>query len=284
MACYSRNMENSWKQDLQQHIDICTVEAVATCTFTRPKDEDAVRTMLSVLTEVESKNDIEPRLFYNGAFVTPQQHLQNLLVQLEGDIYPIVLRNAPFAAIREVMCYAEYIALLRYGTTTPSSSSGNLLRLLSHFSFGRFARDYHQYAEHLTQLYRHDLVHLTSPRIKIIPTLIQGRPYMTVAGFSIESSCLEGSHVEVCSSMRNERFRANLNHLRLTGDTKVTIHIHVQSLYFDLVHNIQDWISEMSQSKPENERFSKNFLATSVKTSVKLYNKPPIDQSANKHF
>lgn len=274
-------MENDWQTQLHEFRDAQINTSLLTLEPLAEEDRGRIKIMLELLSEIGSTDTGEPLLTFNDKQVTPRDHIGNLVDQLRGDIYPILERNAPFASLRNIMCYAEYAALLRYGTAGARSESGNLNRLFGHFSYGRFERDYRRYASYLIQLYRHDLVHLTAPRMKVIQTTIRGTTGISVAGFSIDSSCIHGDYDALCSQMKQESFRSGLAHLRLDA---TNIHIHAQSLYFDLIHFLTDWQGELSHSDLENRSFAENFIAATLRSAVKVFDKPPIDQGANKHI
>lgn len=275
-------MENIWQDRLRVFIDSNIENSLSSLTVVDQKDTDRIRGLLQIMTEIRSANDTEPLLKYNDKFVTPREHLVNLLDQLKGDIYPILQKqNAPFTALRNIMCFAEYIALLKFGTLGQKSEQGNLPRLFGHFSYGRFEKNYREYSPYLIQLYRHDLIHLTSPRQKIIYTTINNITGLSITGFYIDSTCPNNDYDELCSLMRNESNRSGLKHLRLRATEIV---IHVQSLYFDLVLFIKDYISELAHNADMNEKFAQIHIKTTIRSALKVYDNPPINQDDNKHI
>jgi len=286
-----------WRQKLDNFVNETIKECLEKILDLPEKDKKQIEKKLIELAEIKDANQIEPILKYNNKFVTPREHLQDLIDQLRGDVFPLINPNvtgsgAPFTVLRNIFCYMEYIALLRFGRKR-NSESGNLEKLLDCFGPEDIQSRYRVYKKYLIQLYRHDLVHLTSPRMKIIQIKDNNKNQIDFAGFFMVADIIGpdkdqkklqifGDFDQACSLMRSSEFRKNsFIHLRLA---RSTITINTISMFFDLINYIKDYQASLAKEEELNRNFAENLIKANLNSAVKLVKELPIDISKNKQI
>jgi hypothetical protein len=286
-----------WQKKLEEHINKTIEECFKKITDFADKEKEYIKEKMLELSEVQDANNTEPTIKYNNKFITPREHLQDLIDQLHGDIFPLLkvpevtAGGAPFTVLRNIFCYMEYVALLRFGKKR-NSESGNLEKMLDDFGPEDMKARYRIYKKYLIQLYRHDLVHLTSPRMKIIQ-IKNDRNRIAYAGFFIISDVVGQNNVQkkskilgdfdqACSLMRSVNFRKNsFIHLRLSEST---ITINTLVMFFDLINYLKDYQASLAKEEELNRNFAENLIEANLNSAIKLIKEQPIDLSKNKQI
>lgn len=264
-------------------------------------EEKTIKKYLQDLASVEDANGNEPILNYLDKKVAPREHLQDLLDQLKNDIYPlfkvplVTPGAAPFTVLRNVFSYLDYVAMLRFGPKGAyGNGMGDIDKLLDNFGPADMKARYRQYKDYLIQIYRHDLVHLTSPRFKIMKVINKNNEEeIRIVGFRIASDTFNDKSGEKknlvlqdfeqgCSLMRSVKFRENVFfHLRLRDNIPM---INSISVFFDLINYIKDYQTSLANEEELNRRFAENFIATSLNSALKLFSKQSLNMLENSHL
>lgn len=295
---------SSWQTELQSFIDKRIAKELKDYkkgnTLTK-EEEKIVKSYMQDLARIKDANNIEPLLTYLDLDkkITPREHLQDLLDQLRNDIYPlfkpsVTSGGAPFTVLRNIFSYLDYVALLRFG---PRGAYGNGMskidKLLDDFGPKDMKGRYKQYKDYLIQIYRHDLVHLTSPRLKIMKIIRNKEEKIEIVGFFIASDTFNDKKEEKkkrilhdfeqgCLLMKSEKFREdNFFHLRLRKNTPI---INSISMFFDLANYIKEYQTSLANEEELNKIFAKHFVATSLNSALKLLDKQTLDMSKNSHL
>lgn len=294
---------STWQTKLQSFIDQRIIKEMEDYKQNNDLTEDEAKTIkaeMQDLAMIEDASSIEPILRYLDKEVTPREHLQDLLNQLRNDIYPLFKApsvtpgGAPFTVLRNIFSYLDYTALLRYG---PSGSygkgMGDIGKLLDNFGPVDMQERYRLYKNYLIQIYRHDLIHLISPRLKIMKVKKGKEEKIKKVGFVIISDTFNDGNKDKrnqilenfeqgCSLMKSVQFRKNtFFHLRLRDNTPT---INSISMFFDLVNYIKEYQVSLANEEELNRRFAENFIVASLNSALKLLDKQNLDVLENKHL
>ncbi|MFH1255315.1 MAG: hypothetical protein V1667_02515 [bacterium] len=291
-----------WQLKLKSFIDERIKEEVKRYEKNFTIDETGViKEHLMYLSRIEDANNIEPILPYLEKKITPREHLQDLVNQLKNDIYPLfkvpsVTRGAPFTVLRNIFNYIDYIALLRFGAKKGNygNGMGDVDRLLDDFGPDDMKERYRLYKDYLIQIYRHDLVHLVSPRSKIMKILNSNKKEeIKIIGFCITSETFNDKNGERknkilddfeqgCSLMKSVEFRKNrFFNLRLNNGVP---NINSISVFFDLINYIKDYQASLSKEENLNRIFAENFIASNLNSALKLVDKKELNMLENYHI
>ena len=293
MSIWQTKLQKFIEERINQEVEIYKKQNIF-----KDNEEAIVKKYLYDIAKVHDVNNIEPILNYLGSQVTPRDHLHNLLNQLKDDVYPLLKvpevtpGGAPFSILRDIFCFIDYIALLRFGPVNDYGRGlGNIERLFDDFGPDDMKARYRKYKTYLVQIYRHDLVHLTSPRLKIMKVKKENEEKNEIIGFSIISDTINDNQQitktqilnnfeQGSSLMRSSKFRENtFFHLRLYNNIPT---INTISTLFDLVNYIKDYQTALGKEEELNRKFAENFIAANINSSLKLLNSPAIDLFENK--
>jgi len=287
-----------WKNKLQQFINEQIDKEIRNRSLSG-ENEKIVREYLQNLAEIKDANNTEPILKYLSKSITPREHLQDLLNQLKSEIYSllrVVESKAAFNLLRSTFCYLDYIALLRFGPKNNNNygkGAGNLEELLDDFGPEDMKERYRKYKDYLVQIYRHDLVHLISPRLKVMKVKENGGERIETIGFKIIADTCNDKGKEkkanilqdfeqACSLMRSVQFRKNtFFHLRFDQNIPT---INSLSMFFDTANYIKDYQSSLTKEVELNKRFAEHFIAINLSSALKLLNRQTINLLENKQI
>jgi len=302
MSSWQVKLQSFIDQQITREIEIFKKENIKS-TLTED-EEKTIKEHMRELAVIEDSDNGEPKLTYLDLSkkITPREHLEDLLKQLRDDVYPLLRvpsvtpGGAPFTVLRNVFSYLDYVALLRYGPAGNNYGRGigNMYKILDNFGPADMQKRYRQYKEYLIQIYRHDLVHLTSPRYKIMKVINKNaKENIEKVGFSIITGTINDKKEEKkkqilqdfeqgCLLMKSEKFRDKIFfHLRLDHRTPT---INSFSMFFDLANYIIGYQDSLKKDEKLNRDFAENFIAANLSSALKLFNKRSLNMLENSHI
>lgn len=216
-----------------------------------------------------------------GESFTPQEYVQNLITQLEHDIFPLfsIKGSAPFTIARNSFCFVDHISRLIYGKK--KNQTWRMKKVLKEFAPNEayINNHYSDYAPYLVQLYRHDLVHNVRPLPKEITIRENQKNTKTTSWFFMFSKHETGtSFDELKTNFNKSKFRKGYCHLRYTGNQVV---INTNSLFFDLIIFLEALVKQLDASKSLRTNFTDNYYAVIEENYFKI-NKLLLDKDKNK--
>lgn len=218
-----------------------------------------------------------PEIFVETKMHSVSGHLDDLLSHLERDIFPLLSKTkgkAPFAVLRNVLCYCDYIARLQYGK---KGTSGDLEQLFENFGpYEYIQKRYREYKKYLIQLYRHDLVHLVRPWSKVMFVKANNQTSVDFVGWHIrvhlnkDTKKNSTNFTKLKKLLAQESKRKNLVHLRVDRKASLSPIINVYCFLFDLVNYIEELKKKLSSNHKLTEKFMKNLIEIIVESSFRL--------------
>lgn len=207
---------------------------------------------------------------------TPTKYIDDLIQQIGNDIFPLFFftqGSAPFTVLRNLFCFLDHVARLRYGNEPDS-----LKKVLISGSFGvykQIRKRYKQICPFLIQMYRHELVHHIRPFPKYIKYMIQRgngdirESGLQEIGFHISSDInkkLENKPAQtfegICKFLKTESNRSNFCHLRSKrGKTGIYKSFVFNTLCFmgDVVDYLNKYKERLRESRKEQIDFAYNY-------------------------
>lgn len=219
----------------------------------------------------------KPEVFVETEMHSAARHLDNLLSQLEGDIFPLLSKTdgkAPFTVLRNVLCYCDYVAQLQFGKI---GTSGSLEQLFDNFgTYEYIQRRYREYKKYLIQLYRHDLVHTIRPWSKIMFVKHNNQISLNYVGWHIRAhlnrnaETMRDNFSELKKLLSQESKRKNLVHLQIDKNISFSPIINVYCFLFDLVNYTDGLKKKLDTDHQVMEDFMKNLIEIIIEGSFRL--------------
>jgi len=212
-------------------------------------------------------NKLKISVWGNDNIKTPSGYIQNLIDHIRDDIYPLFFLTsggAPFTILRNLFCYLDHTARLRFGNNQDS-----LDKLFCKGDFGAYKhiqKRYCQIHKDLIQLYRHELAHHIRPWPKIRKVKIEKSRERKLIGFHISwevnKKMIQAKFedfAEFAEFMRKEKNRKHLNHLR---SSKYYPQFIVNTFCFlsDIVDYLNRYAIILDNKEEERLNFCKNYL------------------------
>jgi hypothetical protein len=219
---------------------------------------------------------------------TPVKYINSLVDQIEEDVYPLLFftkGHAPFTVLRNLFCFLEHTARLRYG-----NDDGKLYQLFTRNNpkskrkfndeqFGTYEHiqkryfDVHQF---LIQMYRNELIHHIRPFPKYIPFEVRNSKNIVITagiqeiGFFISSNINSkllnkdiSSFNEVYEFMKVKNNRTDFTHLRSVQDLETKEYkcfvFNVLCFMVDIVHYLKNYADLLDKKYEKQVEFIDNF-------------------------
>ena len=217
------------------------------------------RRKVQLSSEMEQSKNNKKLLVLPGESLTPEAYLQNLIDQLESDIYPLFRQTtggAPFTVIRNTFCFIDHVSQLLHKPSSPQNV--NMKKVIAKLgSIDSYLNNHYKlYAPYLIQLYRHDLVHNIRPFPKSLIILDTNRNERAESWF-FNATKVDGRTFSAnLADMKKKATRNGRNHLRYIGNQ---IYIDTFSVYFDTIIFIEEIISELASNPKLRARIVKNY-------------------------
>lgn len=216
-----------------------------------------------------------------GEYFSPQQYIQNLIDQLEGDIYPLLKTHATFTVARNTFCFIDHVSSLKLGPNYNNNQTDRIEAILKEFAgFNPYINSkYNKYAQYVVQVYRHDIVHNIRPFPHQIRIVDKNGASNKTSWFILSQEGPQNLTFEQASSyFQNVNNRKNLCHLRYYGDQ---VFVNNWCLFFDLVNFLHEYKKELDTDNSAQGNFVDNYK----KILDKNYNKIAdfeLDKTADK--
>lgn len=192
----------------------------------------------------------------NNIIDTPSKYIENLIDQIKDDIFPLMFftrGHAPYAVLRNLFCYLDHVARLRFG-----NNKSSLDQIFNKGDFGCYPfikKRYQHIFKDLIQLYRHELIHQTRPLPKIRNVKVD-RNFKTIGvGFHISSDInkkIYDSSVMnfrlMSKFMKDDKNRKHLNHLRSAKKYSAFI-VNNFCFLFDVIDYLKRYSDDLSDQK-----------------------------------
>lgn len=207
---------------------------------------------------------------------TPVDYINDLIQQIKDDVYPLFFFTpgaAPFTILRNLLCFLDHVARLRFGNETDS-----LTKLFEAEEFGAYQfirRRYRELSPFLIQMYRHELVHHVRPfRKKTEYKIMKGDGSVRETGFRefgfhISSDINaklknrnEYTFDGVIKFLKSEDNRSHFCHLRSVRDADgeyVNFVFNTFCFLGDVVDYLDKYNDRLDSSGGESANFLDNF-------------------------
>lgn len=250
-----------------------------------------IQQLISQCVRFENLDTDEPKVWVETSFHSADGHLNNILDQIEKDVFSLLANTdekAPFTVLRNVLCFCDCVACLRYGKRGGGGDLEQLFDELGPYAYIR--RRYCEYKKYLIQLYRHDLVHTIRPWSKMMFVKCNDVLTLGIVGWHITAQLNNKTqaHKADFNKLKNllavENNRKNLVHLRVDKKRNQSPVINTYCFLFDLVNYIEELKEQLKTDKETMEQFMKNLIEMIVESSFRLlkHDIPTLDLDNNK--
>jgi len=214
--------------------------------------------------------------------VTPAHYIQNLIDQLENDIFPVLCRGQDdptissdaFTVLRNVFCFIDHVSSLLFRHKRYKKRRGGYRNITQTeymiLSLNSFMKEdiyinskYREYSSYLVQIYRHDLVHHVHPLPHFIWVRNIGERKNTrkrkVSGFVVynkKPKRLSDKIGDLIDDFKSRRNRNNLCHLRYMHNSIV---INSYCIFFDCVNYLLYVRDQLKANAIKREKLLENY-------------------------